>query len=257
MRIPHFSNMQVARAIVTTRQNGRQIVRTAQRVIPQPVQTKKSLVAAMFLASSLVPHTNYRPSFKTQSVLNEKVSVAVSGIKKVISRKMPTKKVAPKQVTASNLKLITEEFTENPKELCSRFNELLLDNEKGKNLLNNKGQDFIRIARKYNVDPVVLMSIALHESARGTSDVAKLRHNVGGVALNKKGLKGVYRFKLYNRVEDCIDQMAETLSIHNNKSNIQTVKELAKAGKYCGKKEAKEWIKGVMFYVKRLKDIKS
>lgn len=41
MRIPHFSNMQVARAIVTTRQNGRQIVRTAQRVIPQPVQTKK------------------------------------------------------------------------------------------------------------------------------------------------------------------------------------------------------------------------
>ena len=112
-------------------------------------------------------------------------------------------------------------------------------------------------AKKYNVDPVVLMSIALHESARGTSDVAKLRHNVGGVTLNKKGVKGIYRFKLYNRVEDCIDQMAETLSIHNKKSNIQTVKELAKAGKYCGKNEAKGWIKGVMFYVKHLKGIET
>ena len=160
-------------------------------------------------------------------------------------------------MTASNLKLITEEFTENPKELCSRFNNLLLKNDKGKNLLNNKGEAFIRISKKYNVDPVVLMSIALHESARGTSDVAKLRHNVGGVALNKKGLKGVYRFKLYKRVEDSIDQMAETLSIHNNKSNIQTVKELAKAGKYCAKHEADEWINGVMFYAKRLKGIES
>ena len=101
------------------------------------------------------------------------------------------------------------------------------------------------------------MSIALHESARGTSDVAKLRHNIGGITLNKKGLKGIYRFKLYNRVEDCIDQMAETLSIHNKKSNIQTVKELAKAGKYCTKNEADEWIDGVMFYVKRLKGIET
>lgn len=257
MRIPHFSNIQVARAIVTTRQNGKQIIRTAQKVIPQPVQSKKSLLTAMFFASSIVPHASYKPSFRTQTALNEKVSVAISGIKKAISKKLPTKKVAPKQVTASNLKLITEEFTENPKELCSRFNALLLQNDKGKNLLNNKGQSFIHIAKKYKVDPVVLMSIALHESARGTSDVAKLRHNVGGVALNKKGLKGVYRFKLYNRVEDCIDQMAETLSIHNNKSNIQTVKELAKAGKYCSKHEADEWINGVMFYAKRLKGIES
>lgn len=257
MRIPHFSNMQVARAIVTTRQNGRQIAKVAQRVIPQPRVTRKNIMTAMLFASSLVPNSTRRPIFRPQITWGEKISMVVANAKKAITKKLPAKKPAPKNVSASNLKLITEEFTENPKELCLRFNDLLLKNDKGNNLLNNKGQAFIRIAKKYNVDPVVLMSIALHESARGTSDVAKLRHNVGGVTLNKKGVKGIYRFKLYNRVEDCIDQMAETLSIHNKKSNIQTVKELAKAGKYCGKNEAKGWIKGVMFYVKHLKGIET
>lgn len=257
MRIPHFSNMQVARAIITAKQNGRQVARVAQKVIPQPVATRKNVMTAMFLASSVMPHANYKPALRLQMNWGERISMAVTNVKKSVAKKLPAKKAAPKNISASNLKLMADGSSENTKELCSRFNALLLQNDKGKNLLNDKGQSFIHIAQKHKVDPVVLMSIALHESARGTSDVAKLRHNIGGIALNKKGLKGVYRFKLYNRVEDCIDQMAETLSIHNKKSNIQTVKELAKAGKYCAKNEADEWIDGVMFYVKRLKGIET
>lgn len=250
MRIPHFSNMQVARAIVTTRQNSKQIIRTAQRVIPQPVQTKKSLMTAVLFASSIVPHGNYRQAFKPQTNWGEKISVAVSNVKKSFSKKIPIAKPKPKAVTASNLKLMAEGAQENPKVLCSRFNDLLLENDKGKNLLNGRGKAYIRSSKKYGVDPVVVMAISLHESGRGISSYTKKYHNVGGIMSGGK-------IKQFRRVEDCIDQIAETLSIHNDKSNIQTVKELAKAGKYCKKEEAKEWLDGVMFYVKRLKGIES
>ena len=117
MRIPHFSNMQVARAIVTTRQNGRQIAKVAQKVIPQPRATRKNIMTAMLFASSLVPNSTRRPIFRPQITWCEKISMVVANAKKAITKKLPAKKPAPKNVSASNLKLITEELTENTKEL--------------------------------------------------------------------------------------------------------------------------------------------
>ena len=107
MRIPHFSNMQVARAIVTTRQNGRQIAKVAQKVIPQPTATRKNIMTAMLFASSLVPNSTRRPIFRPQVTWGEKISMVVANAKKAIAKKLPTKKSAPKNVSASNLKLIT------------------------------------------------------------------------------------------------------------------------------------------------------
>lgn len=90
------------------------------------------------------------------------------------------------------------------------------------------------------------MAIAMHESARGTSKATKIQRNIGGIMSSKGNLKH------YSTVDLCIDQMAETLAIHHRESKINTVKELATAGKYCSKDEAKEWIKGVMYYINEL-----
>ena len=60
------------------------------------------------------------------------------------------------------------------------------------------------------------------------------------------------KLKHFSNIDLCIDQMAETLAYHHRENKINTVKELAEAGKYCGKSEAKEWIKNVMYYLNEL-----
>ena len=123
---------------------------------------------------------------------------------------------------------------------------MLLKNDKQKNPLNNKGAIFIKSARKHGVDPQVLMAIALHESGRGTSAATRERRNIGGIMTSKGKLKH------FSNIDLCIDQMAETLAYHHRESKISSVHELANAGKYCSKDEAKEWIKNVMYYINEL-----
>ena len=83
------------------------------------------------------------------------------------------------------------------------------------------------------------------ESARGTSKASIIKNNIGGIM----GRRGLRRFE---KVDDCIDVMAQTISNHHNKRNINTLEELAYSGKYCDKSVADKWIKHVMFYVKKL-----
>ena len=247
--LPHVNKYTVARAAVITRRTGRRIIREAERVQIEHNSAADKLMSVVMFASSFAPKFNARVDEYLALQKNIAPVVRTAVRKKSTKLKHSKTKVLPTPYlpkTPDKVKIMAKGQPANVPELNMKFNDLLLDNEKNKNPLNNKAPVFIRSAKKHGVNPEVLMAIAMHESARGTSDAAKSKHNIGGI-MNAK-----YKLKIFSNVNLCIDQMAETLAIHHRESKINTIKELAYAGKYCSKDEASEWVKGVMYYLNEL-----
>lgn len=241
MKIPHITKVTIAKAATLTKKTGKFVLTQANNcAIAHNLSPDKVMSTVMFI-SSLSPQFEARVA----KILSTPDVIPVAD---KISKKVPiakvTKTVVPK--TADKIRLMAKGQVTNPVKLNKKFNDLLLENENSKNPLNNKGRVFLKEAKKHGVDPQVLMAIALHESGRGTSNATKAKRNIGGIMTSKGTLKH------YSTIDLCIDQMAETLAYHHRENKINTIKELAYAGKYCGKNEAKEWIKGVMYYLNEL-----
>ncbi|ACI30582.1 TPA: NlpC/P60 family protein [Bacillus thuringiensis] len=71
-------------------------------------------------------------------------------------------------------------------------------------VFTGKGKDFIQIARKNNIDPVLLTAIAFHETGRGTSNAVKNKNNPGGI-MGKGGLR------TFSTLDEGLDYMAGNL----------------------------------------------
>lgn len=243
MRIPPIIPKQTAVNTVKVIRKGKKIVKQAvhqTELLAMDEQLKNKAISTIMMATSFMPQMNTKIA-KISAETVEGHDLFIKNTQKISST---TKEKFSKTVTASkNLKIRLE--TTKPK-YHEAFNDLLLKNEKHKNPLNNKAIIFDKKAKEYGVDPYVLIGIAMHESARGTSDATKLRHNIGGI-MKKDGLK---RFSSF---EQCIDEMAQTVQKHHHKSRLRTVKELADAG-YCGENEKQEWVTNVMGYIRDLRN---
>lgn len=134
-------------------------------------------------------------------------------------------------------------------ELNNALNSLLPKKNLDKNPLKNKASVFIEMGEKYEVNPVTIIAIAMHESARGISSGALKKNNIGGL-MGKRGLRS------YDSVDNCIEAMAKLLQKHvqNGRS---TVSKLGYSGKYCAKSVSRNWVKDVQFYIKKLESFKS
>lgn len=243
MRIPPIIPKQTAVNTVKVIRKGKKIVKQAvhqTELLAMDDQLKNKALSTIMMATSFMPQMNTKIA-KISAEAAEGHDLFIKNTQKISST---TKEKFSKTITASkNLKIRLE--TTKPK-YHEAFNDLLLKNEKHKNPLNNKAIIFDKKAKEYGVDPYVLIGIAMHESARGTSDATKLRHNIGGI-MKKDGLK---RFSSF---EQCIDEMAQTVQKHHHKSRLRTVKELADAG-YCGENEKQEWVTNVMGYIRDLRN---
>ena len=243
MRIPPIIPKQTAVNTVKVIRKGKKIVKQAvhqTELLAMDDQLKNKALSTIMMATSFMPQMNTKIA-KISAEAAEGHDLFIRNTQKISST---TKEKFSKTITASkNLKIRLE--TTKPK-YHEAFNDLLLKNEKHKNPLNNKAIIFDKKAKEYGVDPYVLIGIAMHESARGTSDATKLRHNIGGI-MKKDGLK---RFSSF---EQCIDEMAQTVQKHHHKSRLRTVKELADAG-YCGENEKQEWVTNVMGYIRDLRN---
>lgn len=99
----------------------------------------------------------------------------------------------------------------------------------GKGVLSGQGQAFIDAQKKYGISASVLVGIAMNESAQGTSPNARNKKNVGGVRI-----PGSTTFKTYDKVSDCIDDMASFLkSGYVNNSRKALTKLYQINAKYC------------------------
>lgn len=119
-------------------------------------------------------------------------------------------------------------------------------NAKLKGKLSNMGAAFIEAGRKYNMNPSLLASIAIHETGNGKSRAANEKNNIAGM-MGKNGLK------LYESVEESIFDMARNLRKNYLDKGLDTI---AKIGaKYAPVGAANDptglnnhWVKGVNNY---------
>ena len=90
----------------------------------------------------------------------------------------------------------------------------LNSNLKGK--LSNLGEQFIEAGRKYNINPTLLASIAMHETGKGTSRAANEKNNIAGM-MGKDGLRN------YDSVKDSIFDMARNLRQNYLDKGLDTI----------------------------------
>ena len=76
----------------------------------------------------------------------------------------------------------------------------------GKGVLEGKGQIFMDAQERYGISAAVLVGIAMNESAKGTSNLARNKNNIGGVRIS-----GSTEFRTFESVDDCIMEMARFL----------------------------------------------
>lgn len=252
MKIPQINNASVTRAVNSTIKSSKKILK--KQISDAESNGRKLLTTVMFLSSSLNPQLGNKVAPLASNIIKpangdifERVSTpglikdCIGNSKNHFKNSLPKTKLA---VTAKNT-LLTGSMNISTTELNVAFNNLLLKNKGVKNPMVNKAHVFISKGEKYGVNPIVLMAIAMTESARGTSAAAIKKNNVGGI-MGRKSLR------TFTCVEDCIDKMAETVALHHKKSHLNTLSELGYSGKYCDKSVAKEWINNVMFYIKKL-----
>lgn len=136
-------------------------------------------------------------------------------------------------------------YNKTAQEMNAVINSLITkkDADITKNPLYNKGEVFIEKGKEYGVNPAILASIAMFESGRGTSRAARLKNNVGGI-MGKKSLR------TFEKVDDCIDVMAQTLRTRK-KENIKDVYQLGLSGRYCDKSVGKQWADNVMSFLNK------
>ncbi len=265
MKLPRINNVGLNNAMSYTLRSSKNIVNNTRRCVKQIGSQSRKVVAATMLVSGSLAPTASKAVNMTSSIngsgdafiksVSDVASDVVSSNKvamksEISSTSAPVKKAAKPKMKTPVVKSakevrIMDNVHKSPQEMNVALNSLLVRKTAQANPLKNKAGLFITKANKYGVNPVVLMAISLAESARGTSSAAIKKNNVGGIM----GQRGLRKFE---KVEDCIEKMAETLSNHHNKLNIDTLEELGRSGKYCNKSASATWIKHVMFYVKKL-----
>ena len=109
--------------------------------------------------------------------------------------------------------------------------------------LQNMGSVFLDQAKEKQINPFISTAIALYESDRGTSNIARTRNNIAG-------LGGPGKWLTFATVPDSIAKQAATLQnkIANGKTDLRT---LACSGSYCSTNTT-PWFKNVSSIAKEL-----
>ncbi len=87
--------------------------------------------------------------------------------------------------------------------------------------LQKSGDKFLEVAEKAGIDPVLMLAISIHETARGTSDALVFRNNPGGL-MNPDG-SGLMRF---DTLDKGIESMGKTLHNRIIKDGLITIEDL-------------------------------
>lgn len=87
--------------------------------------------------------------------------------------------------------------------------------------LSMYSQNFVDAAQKYNIDPYLMVSIALLETGRGTSNLFQNKNNIGGLYDSKNK-----RYMSFDSVPESIDLKAKTIQKLTNQG-LDTIDKLA------------------------------
>lgn len=154
-----------------------------------------------------------------------------------------TKKKLPLQFSSNSNIRTSYDWSE---EEFSKILDRMLNNPryKGKfknSVLQGKAKAFIEAGKKYNIDPRILVAIAMCESSRGTSEKARKLNNIGGLKINGK-------YHHFENVEASIDSIAKTINTRY-REGFTTPQKVANSGRYCAKSVATQWLSNLNSYL--------
>lgn len=133
------------------------------------------------------------------------------------------------EMSDNELKSVYGNYTKDITKLYKGTAEDLNKYLKGKGALEGKGQAFIDAQNKYGISASVLVGICMNESAKGTSELALNKNNVGGVRIS-----GSKEFRTFESVEKCIDYMGSFLKSGYVNNSGRPLKQLYQINaKYC------------------------
>lgn len=100
----------------------------------------------------------------------------------------------------------------------------IIDNVLSKaGVLKGHTQTFIDVANKYNIDVVLMISIALHETGNGTSNAVTKKNNPAGLMNPATNSAELF---IYNSLAEGIEAMGYTLNNRINKDGLTTIENL-------------------------------
>jgi hypothetical protein len=108
-------------------------------------------------------------------------------------------------------------------------------------VLRGQAKAFIEAGEKYNIDPRLIVAVAMQESKRGISRVALKYNNVGGLMDGNDYIK-------FSTPAESIDSIGKTLQSRYNEGHTTPAK-VAKSGGYCAKSASAEWLRNVISYL--------
>lgn len=85
------------------------------------------------------------------------------------------------------------------------INNYFNNNTPSDSVLRNTGEYFIKAQSKYGVNASAMLGVAMNESAKGTSSLAKTKNNIFGINAVDSNPNDA---KYFNSIEDCIDTFA-------------------------------------------------
>ena len=115
-----------------------------------------------------------------------------------------------------------------------------------KSVFHGKAKAFIEAGREYMIDPRIILAVAMHESARGTSKMAIEKNNIGGLRQNGDYIK-------FDSIETSIKSVARTLE-SRYLEGYKTLNDVANSGRYCEKSVSTEWLNLVNTYIKKFNE---
>ena len=250
--------MQITRIQANIKRSGAMLKNNLrQKIIPQKLKDtamKKIIPTAMIALESLTTVAGHAQNVnKSLMVVNQynpkDFALYMPFMPKIKDELLPplvTINFVPKNKLNKHSLCIKDRYKGSVEEL-DYFIEKLIPKRNGRKDYNpffGKAQSFIEIGNKHNINPSVLVAIAMQESGRGTSQAAIKMKNIGGIYINKKHAK-------FTHVEECIEEMAKTID-KRVKENYTTIDLIGKSGKYCDKSASETWVKNVVFFLNKM-----
>lgn len=156
------------------------------------------------------------------------------------------------EMTDSELKEIYGSYSKDITKLYEGTAEDLNKYLEDKGVLKGMGQAFIDAQNKHGISASVLVGICMNETGKGTSDLAKDKNNVGGLRI-----PGSNSFQKFDKVEDCILEMARILKVGYVENSTRPLTKLYEINaRYCPVSDTTDtknlnqyWAKNVNTYV--------
>ncbi len=134
--------------------------------------------------------------------------VTKSSINKVIDigTKIYVEPEKPKEENSKNIGLASSIEINKPSGLTSdEFKKVLTDDKDVNKIFQNNSEYFYYIEDEYNINGIFVAAIGIHESAWGTSKLAKNKYNLFGYgAYDSNPYNGAYSFSSYSESIDLI-----------------------------------------------------